>query len=102
MNSTVGRSCIQSAERLVHEEHRWTVHQRPGDRHTLSHAAGELPRVEVCRCRHPQLLHELERPSPNLVLVEAAHLALQHDVVASRPEVEQEIVLEDDPDVCEG
>ncbi len=56
---------VERAERLVHQQDRRVDRQCPGDRHSLLHAARELPRVvagEVGQLDEPELLHGALRP----------------------------------------
>jgi hypothetical protein len=41
--------CIDSAERLVEQQHIGLGRQRAGDRHLLLHAAGQLPGIFVLK-----------------------------------------------------
>ena len=40
---------VERAERLVHQQHRGTQHQRTRERDALAHAAGELLRIALRR-----------------------------------------------------
>jgi hypothetical protein len=50
---------VDGGERLVHQQDRRLVGERAGDRDTLLHAPGELPRIVVDEARQPDRLERL-------------------------------------------
>ena len=70
----VARHLVEGAERLVHQDQGRVERERPGDRDTLLHPAGELPRVVALE---PGQLDELEQ------LLDALLLARSQPIISS-------------------
>ena len=85
---------VQRAERLVEQQHRRLQDQRPGQRHPLLLAAGQLARPALLE--RPQL-HQFERGVDALLKFGLRQLLVpqaEGDVVEDRQEREQGVALE--------
>ena len=92
--------CIEIRERLVHEEHARSAHQRPGERDPLLLAPGELPRLAVEHLGDAeQLGHPLRLAVPR-VAVEPERLEREPDVSSHGHVRVQRVALEHHRDVA--
>ncbi|MCY1415269.1 hypothetical protein D9M71_307450 [compost metagenome] len=85
---------VQGAERFVHQQDAWLVHQRPGDGHALLLAAGQLRWAAMGELLQ---LHQLEHGLDfTLTFATAlfANVQGEADVVAHRQVREQRVTLE--------
>ena len=95
----LARQRIERAERLVHQQHARSVHQRAADRHALPHAAGQFVWLLLLE---PFKAGRLEQSARDRLVFGAVHLAdvdLQHDVGQNVAPVEHDGFLEHDADV---
>jgi hypothetical protein len=95
----LARHRVERAERLVHQQHRRIVQQRPQDRDALLHAARELPRVLVLEAFQVGHLDEAVGALARRLHRHAADLGLQQDVVEHAPPRQQQRALEHDAHV---
>ena len=91
---------VEVGERLVHQEQPRIAHDRPGHRHPLALAAGELRRFAVEQRLQLQHLRHFIHPRLPAAFLFLAHLHAEGDVVAHRQMGEQGIVLEDHREVA--
>ena len=91
---------VEVGERLVHQEQPRIAHNRPGHRHPLALAAGELRRFAVEQRLQLQHLRHFVHPRLPAAFLFLAHLHAEGDVVAHRQMRKQGIVLEDHREVA--
>src|SRR5919109_410104 len=87
---------VQGAKGLVHQQDRGRERERAGDRDALLHASRELPGMMALE---PGQLHKLQQflhACGTPLAVPAQQLERQRDVLADRPPVVEDRVLEDD------
>ena len=89
---------VQSAERLVQEQHLRPRRERPCQRHALALAAGELIGVPVTEGSQADQLEQLVHPLALRPLVHTAHGQAERDVLAHGHVPEQRVVLEHEPE----
>ena len=85
---------VEGAERLVEQQHLRQVDQRPGERHALLHAAGELVRPPVDFTREPDPLELGLDPALDLVLGHPLALEPEGDVLTDAQVGEERVALE--------
>ena len=90
---------VDRAGRLVGEQQRRLVDQRPGDRHPLPLAAGQPGRVGVAPVRDPQRAEQFVGALPRVARLDPGELCGQQHVVDDRHVVEQVEELEDHADL---
>ena len=95
----LARQCIERTERLVHQQQRRVVDQRPRDRDPLTHSAGQLERIAVGEILETDLLQHAQRTLLVFARIEAAELDLHEHVFERRAPVEQHRTLEDDAEI---
>ena len=91
---------IQRAERLVEQQHRRLDRQRPGQRHPLALAAGELRGQPVGELLQVDQSEQLVDPGTDLRLRPVPDLQSERDVAPHRQVLERRVVLEDEADVA--
>jgi hypothetical protein len=91
---------VQRAERLVQQQHRRLQHQRPGQRHPLLLAAGELRRPAALEPLQPDQLQRRGDPAPGLGARHVLEAQAEGDVVVHVHEREQRVALEDGVDLA--
>ena len=89
-------------ERFIHQKQRRIVHECANEGDTLTHTARELAGVLVHGGRQAELLEKLVGSRLDLLLGQAANVGLQHDVAHGAAELEQQVILEGNPDVGDG
>ena len=96
----VAQHRVEVGQRLVEQQQPRLDDQRPGERHPLLLAAGELPRIALQHAA--QLDHAQHRVDPlaDLRLADAAHLQSEREVALDRQVREQRVVLEHHADVA--
>ena len=95
----VARDRIERAERLVHQQDVRIVRESPGNRGTLPHASGELPRPRGFEAGNPDQLAQLARLDETRLLVDATQLERQGYVVFDGIPGKQVVVLENHPEL---
>jgi hypothetical protein len=80
---------VQRAEGLVHEQQLRPGGQRPGDRHPLLHAAGELAGTQRGELGEADQREQLRRAGAALGLRDPVHMQGQLDVRRDRPPLQQ-------------
>ena len=92
---------VESAERLVEQQHRRPVDQRPGERDALALAAGELVRLAARRSRRAAPIASASADAPAaLGLATRLHPQAVLDVLLHGHVREQRVVLEHRVDVA--
>ena len=91
---------VERAEGLVEQQHARLDGERPGERHALTLAAGELGRVAVGEAFQVDEAEQLVDPVARLVLGGLADLEAEGDVVAHRHVLERRVVLKDEADAA--
>ena len=88
---------VERPERLVHQQQFGFADQRPGDRHPLAHAAGELVRQGVLAALEPDQFQKFGRSAVadrQLDAALAAHFQRQFDILQRRAPGQERRVLE--------
>jgi hypothetical protein len=88
---------IQCAGRLVGEDHRWPVHNRPGNGRSLTLAAGELIGESCPELAQSQPLEQVRGPALCMIGV-GAQGELKANVLRNREERQQVVRLVHDSD----
>ena len=96
----VARSRVDRAGRLVGEQQRRPVDERPGDRDALPLAAGQPRRVGVAAVGDPQRGEQFLRALPGVARPHPGELGGQQHVVDHRHVVEEVEELEDHADLA--
>ena len=96
---------IERPERLIEQQHPRFDGERPGERHALPLAAGELRREAVAKAGELHQLEKLERRacglrSPPGAAPRGRTLQAEGDIVENRHMAEQRIVLEHEADIA--
>ena len=91
---------VESAERLVEQQHLRLDRQRAGERHPLALAAGQLRRVAVRPAGQVHQREQLVDALLDLGLRRLADLQPEADVVAHAHVLERGVVLEDEADAA--
>ena len=91
---------IEVARRLVGQQQRRVVHERPRDRDALLLAAGQLGRQVVELGRQADHAQDVRHLAADLLAALADHLKRVGDVVVDRAVRQQLVVLEDRADVA--
>ena len=92
----LARHLVERAERLVHEQQARPLGERPGDRHALLHAAGELVREVPGEVVEADEREQLGRPRRALRLAHAVQLQRELDVARDVAPRQQPGLLERD------
>ncbi len=90
---------VHRAGRLIGQQHRRVVDQRPGDRHPLPLPAGQPPRVGVPVPFDAQLGQQLVGPRPGRAAPHPGQPGRQHHVAGHGQVLHQVEELEDHPDL---
>ena len=91
---------VERRERLVHQEHRRIVDQRPGECHALLLAAGHQRRHAVLEAFEPDELQRRLDALGDLGLRPAADAKREGDVLADREMRKQRVTLEHHADIA--
>src|SRR5262249_54475047 len=95
----VARQGIEGAERLVHEEQPWPVHESATDQDARPHAPGKLERILVLESAKTDRREQLFRARQIDVPIKSACLDLDHDVAEAVAPVKKNGVLKDDAQI---
>ncbi|MNT19628.1 hypothetical protein D3C72_1548960 [compost metagenome] len=85
---------VEGAQRLVHQQDAWAIHQRPGECDTLLLAAGQLRRVAVLEAFQARQCQRLLDPNPGFGGRYFAQVEGEGDVLGHAHVREQGIALE--------
>ena len=91
---------VERAERLVEQQHRGPVDERPRERDALALAAGELVRARGLAPGQPHQLERLGDARADLVRRDLAALEAERDVALDVEVLEQRVALEHRVDVA--
>ena len=90
---------IERSEGFVEQQYGWLVHQCPGQRHALAHAARERRRVVIGETVEPQLIEHRAAAILSLARDNAADFKTQHHVAERRSPRQQQILLKHVADI---
>ena len=90
---------VECAERLVEQQDRRPVDERPGERHTLGLATGQLGRLATLVAWELDQIEHLRDPGPDLRIADLGAPQPESHVLVDRQVREQRVVLEDGVDV---